>query len=134
MRYLLDSNSATFYVNNQYEVHERVRFEASQGNPVGICIPVLAELLSGIEHSHSRDKNMKLLHLAMKNLRLWPFDEDAANIYGRIHADLERRGRPIGPIDVMVAAVAFSMSPCTVVTTDQDFHAIPGLRIENWRD
>ena len=67
----------------------------------------------------------------MNDLRLWPFDKDAAYIYGRIHADLERRGRPIGPIDVMVAAVAFSMSPCTVVTTDQDFLAISGLRVEN---
>jgi len=34
--------------------------------------------------------------------------------------------------DIQLAAVAFSLGNCTVVTSDSDLSAIPGLRVENW--
>jgi len=133
MRYLLDSNSANDYINQKHGVFERARKESLLGQIIGTTVPVLAELAAGIELSHSRDRNIKQLQLAMRQLRLWPFDETSAYRYGKLHAELKLMGTIIGKIDVMIAAVALSLPPCTVVTTDQDFQAIPGLRVENWR-
>ena len=63
---------------------------------------------------------------------LWPFDEAAAWEYGRLYAELKRIGRPMQQIDIQIAAIAFSLGNCTVVTTDSDLSAVPGLRTENW--
>lgn len=37
-------------------------------------------------------------------------------------------------IDMQLAAIAFALGNCIVVTYDADLSAIPGLRVENWRN
>jgi tRNA(fMet)-specific endonuclease VapC len=132
-RYLLDTNSAGHYINKRHGVFERARAEVSKGNPIGIAVPILAELVAGIEHSNSRDRNMKILKSALPSLRVWPMDSAAAFEYGRIYAELARLGRPIGSIDMMIAAVALTLGNCKVVSTDHDLVAVPGLQVEDWR-
>ncbi len=132
-RFLLDSGIATDYINRRSGIYDRARDEVAKGNSIGIGLPVLAEMIAGIERSSSRDRNMKKLLAAMSALRLWPFDEAAAFEYGRLYAELARAGRPIGVIDMMIAAVALTLGNCTVVSADSDFLAVPGLSVENWR-
>jgi tRNA(fMet)-specific endonuclease VapC len=131
-RFLLDSGIASDYINRRSGVYERARVEVARGNPVGIGIPVLAELASGIERSQTRDRNMQRLKAALPALRLWPFDLAAAFEYGRIHAELVRLGRPMQVVDMMIAAIAFTLGNCTVVSADSDLTAVPGLTVENW--
>jgi tRNA(fMet)-specific endonuclease VapC len=133
MRYLLDSNAANDYIQQKHGVFERASAEVARGNRIGITVPVLAELVAGIELSQSRERNLKRLKLALDHLKLWPFDDAAAYAYGKLYAALQILGTPIGAIDVMIAAVAITLVPCTVVTTDADFSKIPGLPTENWR-
>jgi len=133
-RYLLDTGIAGDFINGRRGVHERARAEVSKGNRVGIAMPVLAELVYGIELSDSRDRNMQRLRVALPALRVWPFDEKAAFEYGRIAAELRRSGRPMQVVDIMVAAIAFGLGGCTVVSTDTDLRAVPGLAIENWAE
>jgi tRNA(fMet)-specific endonuclease VapC len=64
--------------------------------------------------------------------RLWPFDEKAAFEYGRIAAELRRLGRLMQVVDMMIAAIAFSLGNCTVVSADSDLAAVPQLTVENW--
>ena len=131
-RFILDSGIASDYINRRHGVRERAQQEVAKGNRIGIGVTVLAELLFGIELSATRDKNLQKLHRALSSLALWPFTEDAATRYGRIAADLRRAGRIIQIFDMMVAAMAFSLGDCTVVSSDCDLLVIPGLRLENW--
>jgi tRNA(fMet)-specific endonuclease VapC len=132
-RFLLDTNMAGHYINRRQGVFDRARVEVANGNPIGIGVPVLAELVAGIEHSSSRDRNMKRLKTTLASLRLWPFDSSAAFEYGRIYAELARLGRPIGVVDMMIAAIAMTLGNCKVVSSDSDFLAVPGLKLEDWR-
>lgn len=132
-RFLLDTGIASDYINRRHVVYERVRDEVTRGNVVGIGLPVLAELAAGIEHSASRDRNMKSLKVALASLKLWPLDENAAFEYGLIYAELARMGRPIGIADMMIAAIGRTLPKCIVVSADGDYDAVPGLRVENWR-
>jgi tRNA(fMet)-specific endonuclease VapC len=132
-RFLLDTNIAGHYINRRHGVFARARVEVANGNPLGIGIPVLAELVAGIEHSSSRDRHMTRLKTALASLRLWPFDSPAAFEYGRIYAELARLGRPIGVVDMMIAAIAMALGNCTVVSSDSDLLAVPGLSVVNWR-
>ncbi|MBY0459275.1 MAG: type II toxin-antitoxin system VapC family toxin [Gemmataceae bacterium] len=131
-RFLLDSGIASDYVDRRNGVYDRARAETLRGNRVGTAVPVLAELVSGIERSSSRERNLRALQLVLGAWRLWPFDEAAAFEYGRLHAELYRLGRPMQVIDVMIAAVALSLGNTVVVTTDSDLTAVPGLTVENW--
>jgi len=93
---------------------------------------VIAELFYGLEMSSSRLANQALILRCLKYLRCWPLDRSASEIYGRLYADLRRRGRPMRVIDIMLAAIAMSLGNCVVVSTDSDLLAIPGLSVENW--
>ena len=132
-RFLLDPNMVGHYIDRHHGVFDRARIEVANGNPLGIGVPVLAELVAGIEHSSSRDRNMKRLKTALASLRLRPFDSSAAFEYGRIYAELARLGRPIGVVDMMIAAIAMTLGNCTVVSSDSDLQAVPGLKLEDWR-
>lgn len=131
-RFLLDTGPAGDFINRRRGVRQRAEQALAQGARVGICIPVVGELFAGAELSKSREKNRRLLLNALKGLVAWPFDRAAAEEYGRLFAFLRRAGRPMQQIDIQIAAIALSLGNCTVVTSDRDFDAIPGLIVEDW--
>jgi tRNA(fMet)-specific endonuclease VapC len=132
-RYLLDTGIAQDFISDRGGVRLRANAERLEGNRIGICTPVLGELWSGIEGSDSRDKNLHKLRNGLSRLTIWPYDEKAAVEFGRIFVELRRRGRPIQQIDIQIAAVAFALGQCTVVSNDGDMTEVPGLTVENWR-
>ena len=131
-RYLLDTGIAGHFINNRHGVRQRAKDETKRGNRIGICVPVLGELYYGAENSASRDRALRELRAALPLLRIWPFDQACAEEYGRLAAGLKRIGRPMQQIDIQLAAVALTLGNCTVVTTDSDLAAVPGLSVENW--
>jgi tRNA(fMet)-specific endonuclease VapC len=131
-RFLLDTGIASDYINRRRGVQDRAKEEVSRGNRIGIGMPVLAELLFGIELSVTRDENLKRFHRALPTLTVWPFDEEAAAAYGRIAAQLRRSGRAMQVADIQIAAIALSLGNTTVVSADSDLAAVPGLTVENW--
>ncbi|MFO0976880.1 MAG: type II toxin-antitoxin system VapC family toxin [Planctomycetaceae bacterium] len=132
IRFLLDTGPAQQFINNRNGVRDRAELERRRGNRVGICMPVLGELWSGVECSQSRELNLRKLRHGVSQLVNWPFDESSALEYGRIFALLRRLGRPMQQIDIQIAAIAMSLGNCVVVTTDSDMLAIPGLPTEKW--
>jgi tRNA(fMet)-specific endonuclease VapC len=131
-KYLLDTGIAQDFVNRRHGVQERADEERHRGNRIGICVPVLGELWSGIEGSISRDRNAQRLRHALSRLIVWPYTDAAAEEFGRIFAELRRLGRPMQQIDIQVAAIAFTLDNTVVVTTDSDLAAVPRLTVENW--
>ena len=131
-RYLLDSGIASDLINHRHGVPDRCQLEVTRGNRIGLGMPVLAELVYGIEYGENRDRNLQSLLIALPALKLWPFDRDASFAYGRIAADLRRIGRPMQVVDMMIAAIALTLGNCTVVSADSDLDAVPGLVVENW--
>lgn len=129
---LLDTGIAADYIFRRRDVHLRVRAALVRGDHIGICHPVLGELWAGMELSASRAKNVPKMKHAVAKLRLWPFDRSAAEEYGKVFAELRRRGDTIQQVDMQVAAIARSLGNCTVVSKDDDLSKVPELPIENW--
>jgi tRNA(fMet)-specific endonuclease VapC len=132
-RYLLDANAMGELMNRRHEVHLRAAEARKRGAIIGTCEPVVAELFAGIENSATRDDNLVVLRRTVAGLKCWPLNRRASEEFGRLFVALKRVGRLIGPIDMLVAAIALSLDDCTVVTTDKDFQSVPGLKVENWR-
>jgi tRNA(fMet)-specific endonuclease VapC len=60
------------------------------------------------------------------------FDEHAAQAYGNLRAQLEKRGTPIGALDTLIGAQALSLGITLVTNNEREFSRIPNLRVENW--
>lgn len=132
-RYLLDTNAMGDFIDHRRGVDVRARDARMRGAVIGTCMPVAAELFFGVEFGASREVNRPRLVRALSRIRCWPFDRPAVEEYGRLAAELRRIGRPMQQIDIMIAAIARSLGDCTVITDDTDLSAVPGLRVENWR-
>lgn len=132
MRYVLDSGIVADFIARRGLVPGRVRATRAQGGNVGICTPILAELIGGVLHSNNPERNLDILRKRIVPLTLWSFDKAAAFEYGRIYAELRARGRIIQVPDIQIAAIAFALGDCVVVSKDSDLGAVPGLTVEDW--
>jgi tRNA(fMet)-specific endonuclease VapC len=65
-------------------------------------------------------------------LRVLPFDEGGARVYGKVRSQLEKLGTPIGALDTLIGAHALSARATLVTNNVREFERIPGLRVENW--
>ena len=131
-RYLLVTNAMGDIINGRRGVDQKARAARKRGCLIGTCEPVVGELFYGVENSTTRDNNLRKLRVGLRVVRVWPFDRRAAEEFGRLRALLKRAGRTMQVIDVQLAAVAFAIGHCTVVTTDSDLRAVPGLAVEDW--
>jgi len=131
-RCILDTNALSAAINRLHGVDVRVRDAKRRGDRIGTCVPVVGELYYGLELSTSRDENLKRARAGIRQLTVWPFDLAAGAEFGRLRAELRRIGRTMQVVDVQLAAIALTLGDCTVVTTDSDLSAVPGLRVENW--
>jgi tRNA(fMet)-specific endonuclease VapC len=60
------------------------------------------------------------------------FDHTAATFYGIIRSHLDNMGKPIGSMDMLLAAQARSRNLTLVTNNESEFKRVDGLEIENW--
>ena len=130
MKYLLDTNICIYIINERpQEVLDRFRrFSLSE---LGVSSITAAELAYGVAKSGST-RNRSALQAFLLPLEVAPFDMAAALAYGDLRADLERRGQPIGPLDLQIAAHALSLNAVLVTNNVREFRKVSGLTLENW--
>ena len=63
---------------------------------------------------------------------LFRSDADAAMVYGDIRAALEKQGKTIGPLDMLIAAHALSRQLVLVTNNEKEFRRVHQLKVENW--
>ena len=128
--YLLDTNHLGAAVTTASPVRQRLIQARRSGARVGTCVPVLCELEAGIQQVHDPARLRQQLDRLLHQIVIWPIDRTTARAYGELYTDLRRRG-VLSQVDIMLAALARQFG-LTVVTTDQDFAALPDLKRENW--
>ena len=131
MRYLLDTNVCIRYLNGQSQAI-KTRLERSDPLSVSLCSVVKAELLFGAAKSRASQQTRSRLDRFLQPFESLPFDDRAANQYARIRAQLERHGTPIGPNDLMIAAIALAHDAIFVTANSREFARVEGLQWEDW--
>lgn len=132
MRYMLDTNMVIMAMRHRdwpvsRKVMERLRVDAS------ISAVVYAELMYGISKRDDNGRNALALSRFLDGVSVLPFDREAAEEFGDIYADLEKKRMRIGDRDAMIAAHARSLG-CTLVTDNvREFSRVEGLLYENWK-
>lgn len=131
MKYMLDTNICIYAIKNK---PEKILNTLKEKLNDGICISAitLAELAHGVEKSAARDKNRAALLRFLSILTVLPFDDLAAVEYGAVCADLQRKGTPIGTMDMLIAAHAKTEGLILVTNNTREFERVQGLTLENW--
>lgn len=131
MRYLLDTNTCIRVLTNRATTLVD-RWKRTQPSQVRLCSVVKAELLFGAEKSSKRELAQQKLLLFFSRFKSMHFDDAAAYTYGVIRAALEKQGQPIGPNDMLIAAIAIANGLTLVTHNTAEFSRVSGLLVEDW--
>jgi len=129
--FLPDTNVWIRFLNpgeNQVKDH----FLSTDPSTVWLCSVVKAELFFGAMKSTRMTENLALLDELFADFTSVPFDDEAARKYGEIRSNLARKGTPIGPNDLMIAAIALAHESVLITHNIREFKRVTGLEVEDW--
>jgi tRNA(fMet)-specific endonuclease VapC len=132
LAFLLDTNACIDYFTGRYP-RVVTRLQNSSPEDLFLSVVVVAELRYGADHSARRRANHSRIDALIEEIEPLDFDLRAAATYGRVRAQLEAGGTPIGPNDMLIAAHALSRGLTVVTDNTTEFRRVKGLKVENWR-
>jgi tRNA(fMet)-specific endonuclease VapC len=131
LKYLLDTNICIYIINKKPTVTLKHLMQRRPGD-VGVSTITVAELTYGVRKRLHVEKNQRALSQFLIPLEVIEFGEGAATVYGELRALLERAGKIIGPLDMLIAAHALSLGSMLVTNNKKEFTRVPGLLLEDW--
>nr|MBI1228518.1 PIN domain-containing protein [Cytophagales bacterium] len=129
--YLLDTNICIYVIKQRPEIVLK-KLKSHAISAIKISSVTISELYYGVAKSERRKTNEDALINFLSPFEFIPFTESDAIVYGGIRAELERKGQPIGPYDLQIAAQALSRGLTVVTNNEKEFRRISGLSVENW--
>ena len=131
MELMLDTN-VCIYLIKEHPPSVVERFATHAVGDIGISVMTLAELEYGVSKSGRPARNREALDQFISPLEVAPFDRQATAAYGKLRTALEKKGRTIGSMDLLIAAHALSLDVRLITRTIREFGRVPGLRVEGW--
>jgi len=131
MKWMLDTDTCIAIIKRQPESALKKLRGKSIGQ-VGISSMTLGELAYGAAKSSRSTEAEGALTEFLLALEIAAFGPEAAMTYGRVRAELERRGTPIGALDTIIGAHALAIDAILVSHNTREFARIEGLRTEDW--
>jgi len=132
--FFLDTNIIISVMNRRDEaVDFRLQNEIEAGSALIVTAPVLFELRYGAARSQNPTRNHDRIDAFLTAItEIMDFDDADANEAGAIRAFLERKGSPIGPYDLLIAAQARRREAILVTLNRREFERIPALMVTDW--
>lgn len=131
MKYLLDTNTCIRYLNGRSETIKN-NLLTTQPKDIVLCSVVKAELFYGVEKSQQVERNVQRIRRFVSQFVSLPFDDQASETYAKIRSQLEIIGTPIGPNDLLIAAIAVTRDLILVTHNTSEFERVENLRLEDW--
>ncbi len=131
MKIMFDTNTCIALIRRKPPQVLR-RLSAFRVGEIGISWATLAELEFGVAKSQHKEKNQEALDEFVLPLEIASFDREAARAYGQIRTALEKKGTPIGALDLLIGAHALSLGVTLATNKTREFSRIKGLAIVDW--
>lgn len=127
--HLLDTNIVSALARDNRHAKHRLRTTSASS----VCISVLteAEVLFGLQKVGASRNREIAATTVLKTFPILPWDSPAATRYAALRSELEREGRLLARVDLLIAAHALSIN-ATLVSDDRALQRVPGLVLENW--
>lgn len=128
--FLLDTNTLIYYFKGQGRVAEQLL--ATPPNQVAVSTVSLHELETGLRKSSHATQRRKQLDAFVSAARVWVLDQAAAVAAAEARVALESKGRPIGPLDTLIAGIALAHGATLVTRNLREFSRVPRLDVTDW--
>ena len=129
--YLLDTNIC-IYIINRHPIQVVEHIKKLKPHQIKLSSISLGELEYGVSKSRDRDRNRQALVHFASAFDIIEFNDNDAEVYGLIRADLEKKGQIIGPYDMQIAAQSISRDLILVTNNTSEFSRISNIKLENW--
>jgi tRNA(fMet)-specific endonuclease VapC len=128
---MLDTNTVSYLIKGHPEAARHV----VAAPMASLCVSAITEgeLLFGLAKRPKAKRLELLVREFLRRVDVLAWENTAAESYGILRADLERLGKILGPLDLLIASHALS-ADAVLVTSDRSFEQVPGLLIENWTE
>lgn len=128
--FALDTNSLIYYFKGLGQVEQYLRGMS----PAEVAVPavVIYELEFGIAQSVKPEQRRRTLDAVLETIRVLPFDAPSARASAAIRYQLEQAGKPIGPMDTLIAGTAVAHSAILVTRNTREFARVRGLKVVDW--
>ena len=126
--FFLDANTCIYYLNGKYQ---SIKDKILNTPPNEIAIPsiVKAELLLGVYKSKKRTGNLEKLEIFLQPFEIVPFSDLITYVYADIRSDLEKRGKIIGPNDLIIASIVKFHDGILITNNFSEFKRVKDLNI-----
>ena len=130
MAWLLDTDTCVYALKQRPAVLQR--FLTKPPSRIFVSVVSEGELRFGAAQSDQPQRTQQKLEAFLGPLQIIPLTSDDVQVYGGLRARLERAGKPIGPLDLFIAAHAVARGLTLVTNNQREFSRVDGLRLENW--
>lgn len=130
MKFVLDTNTLIYFFKGQGRVAEHLL--GASPKEIGIPSVVLYELELGIARSSQPRKRRGQLDAMLTAVSILPLDRVAARFAAELRVTLESAGKPIGPMDTLIAGTALAAHGTLVTHNTGEFSRVRGLRLADW--
>jgi tRNA(fMet)-specific endonuclease VapC len=133
MIWMFDTDILIYFVNRKpgFELVARRMSGRSPGD-LRLSAITLAELKFGIENGEFRAENRRALTDVLQLFQTDDLPSGAAQDFGEIKTALVRKGKAIGPYDMLIAAHARHIGATVVTNNEREFRRVPELSVQNW--
>lgn len=128
--YVLDTNTVAFHIR-QSSPHLVRRLRRIQAANLALSVVTEMEIRYGL----ARNPGLRIAPLVeafLEGITILPLTSAVARTYAATRAVLERQGKPIGPLDLMIGSHALSLGATLITNNIGEFRRIPHLRCEDW--
>ncbi len=130
-RFMLDTNMASYIIKGANDAVQR-RLENVPMASVCISAVTQAELLRGVAKKPDAKQLPLVVNEFLLRVEILPWDSRAAEAYAALRTVFEKEGKPLGAMDMLIAAHAVS-SGAILVTNDKAFYNVrKHLSLEDW--
>jgi tRNA(fMet)-specific endonuclease VapC len=127
--FMLDTDISSYIIKRRPATLAE-KFE-KHAETLSVSVITAAELRFGAEKA-GRPKLADLVEAYLERLAILDWTNEVTSHYARIRCELERRGKPIGNMDLLIAAHALSQHMTVVTNNFKHFSSVSGLKVELW--
>jgi tRNA(fMet)-specific endonuclease VapC len=132
LRYLLDTCVLSDFARGDTNTLHRIKLTSPE--EIAVSSITAMEVEFGLVLNAQRARRLApIMHALLQAVSILPYDVQDGRATASLRAALQKKGRPIGAYDALIAGCALARGLVLVTSNEREFSRVGGLRIENWR-
>ena len=130
MHFLIDTNILIYRLKNVGNVNDN--FLKYKDKQMSVSVISYGELIFGAMKSKSVEKNLETVNDIKSIFPIIDINCDIMKTFGEIKAYIQKIGKPVDDMDLLISATAISNGMTLVTHNTKHFENIPNLKLEDW--